>query len=139
MVRIRGAAEHSRRLKRIMGAGLAREVGEGLFAAGKLIQADARDSITEGSVSGDQHVPSRPGEPPNADTHRLSDNIELVQPQPLRVEVSSNAPYSADLEFGTSKMAARPFMKPAATRRRDEAVRLVREQVSALIRKSKGA
>lgn len=139
MVRIRGAMEHSRRLKRIMGTGMEREVGKALFAAGNLIQVDAQLSITDGAVSGKGHVPSRPGEAPNADTHLLADNIETVQPKPLLVEVSSNAPYSAELEFGTSKMAARPFMGPAAARKRKEAVQLVRDHVAAVVRKSKGA
>jgi HK97 gp10 family phage protein len=131
--------EHSRRLKRIMGTGMEREVGKALFAAGNLIQVDAQLSITDGAVSGKGHVPSRPGEAPNADTHLLADNIETVQPKPLLVEVSSNAPYSAELEFGTSKMAARPFMEPAAARKRKEAVQIVRDHVAAVIRKSKGA
>ena len=123
----------------MMGTGLEREVGKALYAAGDLIKIDAQISITEGAVSGKNHVPSKPGEPPKADTHLLSDNIEVVQPAPLRVEVSSNAPYAADLEFGTSKMAERPYMRPAAARKRKEAVKLVRDHVNAVIRKSKGA
>lgn len=138
MVRIRGAKEHSRRLQRMVGSGLESEVGKGLFAAGNLIQVDAQISITEGAVSGSKHVASQPGEAPNADTHLLADNIETVQPAPLRVEVSSNAPYAADLEVGTSKMEARPYMKPAADRKRAEAVQLVRDHVSAVVKKSKG-
>jgi len=130
--------EHSRRLKRIIGTGMEREIGKALFAAGDLIKVDAQLSITEGAVSGKGHVPSNPGEPPNADTHLLSDNIEVTQPAALRVEVSSNAPYSSELEFGTSKIAARPFMGPAAARKRREAVELVRNHVAAVVRRSKG-
>jgi HK97 gp10 family phage protein len=100
-------------LKRLSGA-LEREVSQALFAAGELIEAEAGHSITQGSVSGKEHVTSAPGEPPNADTGVLDRNIETVQVGPFKVEVSSNAPYSVALEFGTSKMAARPFMGPAA-------------------------
>lgn len=117
MVRIRGAAEHSRRLKRIMGAGLAREVGEGLFAAGKLIQADARAGA-DTSVAG---------------------TIEIARTGPLKVEVSSGAPDAATQEFGTSQAAAQPFMEPAAARNRAKAVELVGASVSALVSQSKGA
>ena len=140
MVRVRGAMEHSRRLKRMMGTGLEREIGKGLFAAGNLIQNEAQLSITTGSTGAEgKHVPSKPGDPPNDDTGLLADNIETVQPAPLRVEVSSNAPYAAALEFGTSKMAERPYMRPAAARKRKEAVQLVQDHVNAAIRKSKGA
>jgi HK97 gp10 family phage protein len=49
---------------------------------------------------------------------------------PLKVEVSSNAPYAAALEFGTSKMLPRPYMQPATSRRRREVVELVRGAVT---------
>lgn len=124
--RVIGAREHSRRLERMRGAGARRKVGDVLFAVGEMVQVDAQISITTGAVSGAGHVPSTPGQPPNADTHRLADNIETVQPKPLRVEVSSNAPYSAALEFGSSRVAARPFMKPAADRNRGAAAKLLR-------------
>ena len=52
-----------------------------------------------------------------------------MQISPVLVEVSSNAPYSAPLEFGTSKMAARPFMRPARDKMRAEVTELVRRAV----------
>ncbi|TXC64978.1 HK97 gp10 family phage protein [Sphingosinicella ginsenosidimutans] len=131
---MRGAKEHSLRLARMMGSGRDRLVGQALFAGGERIQVEAQVSITRGAVSGKNHVPSRPGEPPNADTHRLSDNIETLQPAPLRVEVSSNAPYAVALEYGTSKMAERPYMRPATQKKRGEVVDLVRRAVNAVIR-----
>lgn len=126
MARIRGAKEFSCKLKRIAGTGKEAKIGKALFVAGNSIQVEAQISITAGAVSGKGHVPSKPGEPPNADTHLLADNIETVQVAPLRVEVSSNAPYSAALEFGTSKMAERPFMRPAVAKTRKEVTDLVR-------------
>jgi HK97 gp10 family phage protein len=120
------------------GAGVERKVGSALFAAGQTIQVEAQISITTGATSGKNHTPSAPGEAPNADTHRLADNIETVQPSPLKVEVSSNAPYSAALEFGTSKMEERPFMRPATAKKRGEATKLVRDTINHVIRTSKG-
>lgn len=134
MARVRGAKEHSLRLARMMGSGKERLIGQALFAGGERIQVEAQLSITRGAVSGKNHVPSLPGEPPNADTHRLSDNIETLQPEPLRVEVSSNAPYAVALEFGTSKMAERPYMRPATEKKRKEVVQLVRRAVDHAIR-----
>lgn len=113
MARIRGAKEHAARLRRLVGPEAQRRIGEALFVAGQNIQVEAQISITRGSISGKNHVPSLPGQPPNNDTAVLANNIETVQTGPLRVQVSSNAPYAAALEYGTSKMAARPYMAPA--------------------------
>lgn len=121
------------------GPEMIRTVGAALFAGGQGIQVEAQISITTGAVSGKNHVPSKPGEPPNQDTGVLSNNIETVQVAPLRVEVSSNAPYAADLEFGTSKMAERPYMRPAVAKRRKEVTFGVRDAVNHVIRKSKAA
>ena len=100
-----------------------------LYAAGQLIEIKAEISITRGSVSGKGHVPSKPGEPPNADTRQLDTSIDTVVVGPNRVDVVSNAPYSVPLEFGTSVMEARPFMGPATRAKHDEAVELVRRAV----------
>lgn len=131
MVKVTGRELAHRRIRGTTGdAAMVSEVGKALFVAGNRIQVAAQKSITEGSVSGAFHVPSLPGEPPNADTHTLDRQIETVQVEPLKVEVSSNAPYAAFLEFGTSKMAARPYMLPAAEKERAAAVQLVRSAVN---------
>lgn len=134
--RIRGSKEFSRKLRRIAGTGKEAKIGQALFVGGETIQVEAQISITAGAVSGRGHVPSAPGQPPNADTHLLSDNIETVQPAPLRVEVSSNAPYAAALEFGTSKMAERPYMRPAVAKTRNEVTSLVRGAMNRVLRES---
>jgi HK97 gp10 family phage protein len=90
--------------------------------------------ITDGAVSGKGHVPSLPGNPPLEDTGVLRTNIETTQPAPLHVEVSSNAPYAAALEFGTSRMQPRPYMQPATDRKRKAVVDLVQGAVSKAIK-----
>jgi HK97 gp10 family phage protein len=138
MVKIRGQAKHTARLKRMTGARMVDEVGKALFAAGSMIEIEAEISITRGSVSGKNHVPSRPGEPPNRDTGQLDNSIETNRVEPLKVEVSANAPYAAALEFGTSKMRERPFMRPAVKAKGDEAQRLVSRAVDRVITQSGG-
>lgn len=100
-----------------------------LYAAGQLIELEAERSITEGSISGAGHIASLPGEPPNADTRLLDTNIEteIVSVSPPTVTVTSKAPYSAALEFGTSKMVERPFMRPATKKYRSKVHEIVRE------------
>lgn len=128
---------HVARLKKLAGPEMERAVGKALFAAGERIQVEAQISITAGAVSGRNHVPSRPGEPPNNDTGVLAGNIETNQIAPLIVEVSSNAPYAADLELGTSKMEARPYMRPARDRNKKAAQQLVAQAVDRVVRKSR--
>jgi len=134
MPRITGHERVSFRLKGLAGENTIRKVGAALFAGGEEIRAEASHMITEGAVSGKNHVPSLPGEPPNEDTGVLRTHIETAQVAPLKVEVSSNAPYAAALEFGTSKMAARPYMGPATDRKRQKILDLVRTAVNQAVK-----
>jgi HK97 gp10 family phage protein len=136
--KITGAKAFSAKLKALSGPEMTREVGKALFVAGNTIQVEAQLSITNGAVSGKNHVPSKPGQPPNQDTGVLADNIETVLVEPLKVEVSSNAPYAAALEYGTARMAPRPYMAPAVEKSRKEVTELVRGAVSIVIKRAGG-
>lgn len=126
MARVTGGDKHRARLRK-MRERTPQAVLAALYVAGQKIEIDAEISITSGSISGDGHVPSRPGEPPNADTRQLDTSIDthIVAQNPPTVHIISNAPYSAALEFGTTKMAARPFMKPATDKNHDAVVSAV--------------
>jgi len=118
MVKVTGKREHEARLRRLRGPRLARALNVEVFGEAQTIQTDAQLSISTGSISGKNHVPSAPGEPPNQDTGVLAGNIEAESTGPLKAEVSSNAPYAAALENGTENMAARPYMLPQAKKSR---------------------
>ena len=60
-----------------------------------------------------EHRASAPGEAPASDTGNLVSKIIVNQISQDITSVESNANYSAYLEYGTSKMEARPFMLPA--------------------------
>lgn len=132
---VKGLNKHVKRLQNMRKA--ARQVTGALYAAGQDIELDAERSITEGSVSGAGHVPSLPGQPPNRDTGHLDTNIETtVEAQnPPTVHVTSHAEYSAALEYGTSKMAERPFMRPATEKNRKNVYSKVAETVRVTIRR----
>lgn len=132
---VKGLDKHVKRLQNMRKA--ARQVTGALYAAGQDIELDAERSITEGSVSGAGHVPSLPGQPPNRDTGHLDTNIETtVEAQnPPTVHVTSHAEYSAALEYGTSKMAERPFMRPATEKNRKNVSNRVAETVRVTIRR----
>lgn len=134
-----GGKAHVARLRKLQGQAMVREVGKALFAGGERIQVEAQISISAGSVSGAKHVPSAPGQAPNQDTGVLAGNIETNQVAPLVVEVSSNAPYAAALEFGTSRMAARPYMAPARDAERTAVTQLVRQAVDRAIKRSRSS
>lgn len=70
----------------------------------------AGNVYTRGTI---KHVASKPGSPPNQDRGTLTRNIRVTMNDDLTADISSNAPYSAALEFGTSNIDARPFMTPA--------------------------
>lgn len=111
---------------------LRKKAGAAMFVAADIVKAEAQNLITSGSVSGRNHVPSRPGEPPNADTRQLDKSIVSRKTGPLTAEVRSEAPYSEALQFGTRKMAPRPFMDVAVERRRDDIDKLKRKVIREL-------
>lgn len=85
------------------------------------IQADAMESMT-GGRSGrlyGAHRASAPGEPPAIDTGLLANTIGVMsgfESRGLSAIVFVNADYGMHLEFGTHKMAPRPFLRPAFDR-----------------------
>lgn len=134
MPKITGRERVVKRLEGAAGEVAIRKVGAALFEGGEIIRAEAFRSISEGSISGRNHVPSLPGEPPNRDSGHLQSMIETTQPAPLRVEVSSNADYAVALEAGSSRMLARPYMGPASRRKKKEVVAKVRAAISEAIK-----
>lgn len=133
---LKGAEAHIRRLKKLQGREMVRLVGSALFVGGETIQTEAQRLISMGAVSGKGHVASAPGEPPNYDSGVLANNIETTHPEPLRVLVGSYAPYASPLQFGTSRMAARPYMDVARDNKRREVVALVQKAVKAAVKRS---
>lgn len=133
MVKMIGVEAHIRNLRQLP-ASAQKALGPVVYAIGDIVRAEAVKSITEGSISGAGHVPSRPGEPPNADTHLLDSSIQTEMTGPLTAMVISRAPYSIPLEAGTSKMAARPFMRPAAAKGRAVAPGLMAKAISKLMK-----
>lgn len=132
MANVKGADAVLRRFKRMASPEMKEAVRGALYVGGGILQSEAQGLITEGSVSGKNHVPSNPGEPPMNDTGMLMRGIivEQAKDDPFAVDVKATAPYSAALEFGTSKMAERPFMRPAAKATKDKIARLVSTAVS---------
>lgn len=133
---MKGRREFQNKLARLAGAEIAATARKVLYVGSDMIRAEAFQSISRGSQSGKGHVPSAPGEPPNRDTGVLQAHIENKMTGPLEAQVSSSAPYAAALEFGTSKMAARPSIRPARDKKAPEIQRLFVTEIEKLVRKA---
>jgi len=75
---------------------------------------DARGRFTKGS-----HVPSAPGEPPHVDTGALRSSIHVEQNKPMTRDIMDGVEYGIHLEFGTTRMEARPWLTPAVNTERE--------------------
>ncbi len=135
---MKGRDKHKQRLQALTGAAVVKAANRVVYVGSDMIRGEAFVSISRGSVSGKAHVPSRPGEPPNRDTGVLQANLENRLVEDLVAEVSSNAPYAAALEseFGTSKMEARPYMRPARDKEAPRIERLFRSEMADLVKRS---
>jgi len=122
------------RLRKMAGPEMVRQVGAALKAGAGIIEVEAAISITNGATSGKGHVVSAPGQPPNADTHDLDRSITSALVEPLKAEVVASSRHAKPLEYGTSKMAARPFFKPAAEKHRQEVRDLIGRALNKIVK-----
>lgn len=123
--------------ERIAGAAGQRAIRQALNAGALLVENHAKRSILTGAKTGKtykrgtvSHRASAPGQPPASDTGRLVSSF-LTEPgsEPLSYDVRANAMYAGFLENGTSKMAPRPFLRPALAAANDRIVQLVRDAI----------
>lgn len=96
------------------------------------IRNNAVTGIMQGTKSGtvrrDGSRRSAVGEFPATDTGFLQNNIVVsLAPDGMSGEAVSRAEYSSHLEFGTSKMGARPFMQPSAEQARPKIRRRLKQ------------
>jgi HK97 gp10 family phage protein len=94
-------------------------LGEAVVAGGFVLETAVKISMSAASHTGRQygkHKASAPGETPAVDTGVLVNSIETQLASSSATdawaEVGTGVEYAEFLEFGTSKMAARPFMRP---------------------------
>lgn len=121
-VRIKGGKELEKKLA--LASKLAPRKLDALLAeAAFRVDEEAKISIQGGNKSGKiytrrsvTHQASAPGQAPATDTGSLVSQISAIREGFLNYSVGSRedeAPHGFWLEFGTSKMAARPWLLPA--------------------------
>lgn len=127
-------------------------VEQTLEAGGQLIANDMRKSIARGTKSGriytqyfrtsptggvfpigqrPPHQASAPGEAPASDTGKLVGSI-VASNKGAHVIIEARSAYARMLEYGTRKIAPRPFFMPAIERNRAR----VNELVAAAVRQA---
>lgn len=81
---------------------------------------DAKTAVQTGARTGriykrggKTHQASAPGEAPKTDIGNLVQKIRSEDKGHAKSDVVAGTKYAGDLEYGTSKMAARPYMRPA--------------------------
>ena len=107
---------------------VADELTKAVYAGAQKVVTEAKKSVLDGNKSGRvykrrsvTHRTSAPGEAPASDTGRLVNSLHAEAGNPgeaLAIAGGSSVKYATTLEFGTSKMAARPFMVPALEKSR---------------------
>lgn len=104
-----------------------RATKRGITKACLIVEAYAKENMTPES-------PSSPGEPPAVVTGTLRASItHRVEDEDSEAVgyVGTNVQYAQPLEFGTSKMAARPFLFPALEKNREKVVAAIKEELEA--------
>jgi hypothetical protein len=94
---------------------------QAVLAGALMVESTAKESIAHGSHTGAiykrgnvSHQASAPGETPATDTGAFISSINHWESDNgLTVSVGSLLGYSADLEYGTKNMGARPWLHPA--------------------------
>jgi HK97 gp10 family phage protein len=94
----------------------------------------SKTSGTGRSFSGG-HRASAPGEPPASDTGRLVNSITTSYDfNELSGTVRARTEYAAYLEYGTSRMEPRPFMRPAVANVARQGIEGITAEVRAVLR-----
>lgn len=70
-------------------------------------------ALIEGKKRSKPHTASAPGDAPNTDTGRLVVSIATENPRKGLSYVGTSVEYGKYLEFGTRRVAARPWLRPA--------------------------
>ena len=95
------------------------EVTAALHAVAETVVAEARLRLGSAGAS-----PSAPGETPADPSGALAASLAVVE-TPDGFAAAASSTYAHFLEYGTTRMAARPFLRPAAEATGDEARRIL--------------
>lgn len=142
-VQIEGVQEVGRKLEALAKM-YGRATADAAIAGGQIVRSEAIKRIQEQSPGSAgtryrngggsyTHTASADGDAPNTDTGRLVSSVQVEVTQSF-VFVGSTLDYAGWLEWGTTDMAARPWLHPAKEARRDDIERLFQQGVDRVSR-----
>lgn len=135
---MKGKDAHMRRLRKLSGNQVRALAGAIVYEGADTIRKEAFRLVSAGSVEGKNHVRSKPGEAPNREHGDLQAGMKSLKTGPVTAEFRSESDHAMPLEFGTSKMAARPNVRPARDTKRPEIEKRFAEQFDKLVKASGG-
>lgn len=95
--------------------------------AESVLEVAARNIEKRAKVSMKGGGPSLPGNPPAVDTGALRASIHVEKPKAMVRDIMDGVEYGVSLEFGTTRMAARPWLTPAVEAEREPLTQAWRE------------
>ena len=130
---------------RKLGDSFSDAVNNGVFLAANEIRTYAIKSIQEQSPGKSvkrsrqgggtyPHVAASPGQAPNTDTGKLVASIAVEKKAESTYFVGSGLSYAKYLEFGTSKMLARPWLQPAIRANRNALIDNIEKAVDLAVK-----
>lgn len=111
---VRGGAELQRNLNRLAGAERRRAQQDGLEAGARIVETYAKLLVP-------------------VDTGTLKGSIMVDEVTPVQAVIAPHTDYAEYVEFGTSRMEAQPYMRPALDEHEAEIVQAVRDTVAAFV------
>lgn len=94
---------------------------------------DAQGRLRQGEKRPSPHQASAAGEYPATDRGRLAGSVRALPDGPLAYVVGTNVEYGPMLEFGTSRMAARPWLLPSFERAKINVAKELRARLEAML------
>ena len=111
---VRGGADLRRNLARLAGAERRQAQQDGLEAGARIVETHAKIRCP-------------------VDTGFLRNSITVDEVTPMEAIVGPHTDYAEHVEFGTSRMAAQPYMRPALDEHEGEIVQAVSATVAAFV------
>lgn len=111
---VRGGAQLQRNLARLAGAQRRQAQRDGLEAGARIVETHAKLLVP-------------------VDTGFLRSSITVDEVTPLEAIIGPHTDYAEHVEFGTSRMAAQPYMRPALDEHEGEIVQAVSDTIAAFV------
>lgn len=113
-VRVQGTAELRRALERLRGAERRQAQQDGLEAGARIVEMYAKVAAP-------------------VDTGTLRNSIMVDEVTPERAIIVPHTDYAEHVEFGTSRMAAQPYLRPAVDEHEREIVAAIEDAVRGFV------